>query len=441
MKTRMFLGLIASVAMLSCQSKPQEEIATTDVVQEIDVENVEWISYQSKSEKRGVSFNFEQVPDYDFPCLGPAISWFYNWSSSVPSDTVLGYMDTYGVDFCPMIWNGSYVADNIRSYKSLVPSAEYILAFNEPNLTDQANMTPSKAASYWPDVVALAKETGMKLVSPAMNYGTLSGYSDPVVWLDEFFACDGVSLDDVDAIAVHCYMYSITALQSFINKFEKYGKPIWLTEFCGYSGSAISEQSQINYMVECINYLETSPLIGRYAWFIPRGTAVANVNNYLLTSRSPFELTSIGNVFVNMSTCDDSVFYEPGQIIQAEHYVSASTSAHLRETTDQSGVLDVSDLKSNAYVCYQVNCPTESYYTFELRYTNYSDSAALDIIVTDISDEDAVKGEVSVPMSNLGKVWDTTTVNLTLPAGKWLVKLQGSGPSPVYLNYWRFYRE
>ena len=60
-----------------------------------------------------------------------------------------------------------------------------ILAYNEPNLTDQANMTPTRASELWPNLVAVAEKLGMRLTSPAMNYGTLAGYSDPEVWLDD----------------------------------------------------------------------------------------------------------------------------------------------------------------------------------------------------------------------------------------------------------------
>lgn len=73
-----------------------------------------------------------------------------------------------------------------------------ILAYNEPNLTDQANMTPTRASELWPNLVAVAEKLGMRLTSPAMNYGTLAGYSDPEVWLDEFYSKPGVSLDDVE---------------------------------------------------------------------------------------------------------------------------------------------------------------------------------------------------------------------------------------------------
>ena len=129
-----------------------------------------------KSAKRGVSFNFTNIQD--LPLLSPAISWSYNWANDQNSTSAL-WFDTNAMDFCPMCWNGSYSADKIRQYVQQHPNTKYLLGFNEPNLTDQCNMTPAQAAGPWQEVVALAKELNLKLISPAMNYGTLAGYHDP----------------------------------------------------------------------------------------------------------------------------------------------------------------------------------------------------------------------------------------------------------------------
>ena len=153
-----------------------------------------------KSAKRGVSFDFKQAED--LPPLSPSCSWAYNWGNTQNAQAAL-WFDSNDMDFCPMAWNNTYNADAIRQYVQAHPKTKYLLGFNEPNLKDQCNMTPAEAAAHWGEVVALANELHVKLVSPAMNYGTLDGYSDPVKWLDEFFAQPGVSMADIDAIAVH----------------------------------------------------------------------------------------------------------------------------------------------------------------------------------------------------------------------------------------------
>lgn len=289
-----------------------------------------------KSLKRGVSFNFTKPQD--LPLLSPYISWDYNWANNT-NETSAYWFDANEMDFCPMCWNGSYSKDKIRTFVEAHPSTKYLLAFNEPNLTDQANMTPAAAAQLWPEVVALAKELNLKLVSPAMNYGTLSGYSDPIKWLDEFFSQPGVSIDDVDAIAIHCYMTSSSAVQGYVERFYKYGKPIWMTEFCAWDPVPTSYETQMTYMSAVLNFLETTPEVQRYAWFMPRmsGAVETKPYNQLLTHDSNPELTDLGRLFTLFSSFDKTAYLKTDRFIYAGEYVGLShMSINLRPTTDET---------------------------------------------------------------------------------------------------------
>lgn len=254
-----------------------------------------------KSSKRGVSFNFTNIED--LPLLSPACSWAYNWGNS-QNNSAAFWFDNNDMDYCPMAWNAGYDKATIREYVAAHPKTKYLLAYNEPNLTDQANMTPQKAAESWPALVAFAKELGLKLVSPAMNYGTLSGYSDPIKWLDEFFAHPGVSLNDVEAIAIHCYMASPTAVKNYVEMFKKYGKPIWMTEFCAWDPVPGNVEKQMDYMCAVLNYFEQEEAVERYAWFMPRTSSAVDKAPYmqLLTHGSPVELTDLGVLFTQFSS-------------------------------------------------------------------------------------------------------------------------------------------
>ena len=381
---------------------------------------------QTKSAKRGVSFNFGTLPEEDVPLLQGAVSWSYNWSSSVPGEAVDAQFVKYGLDWCPMIWNGNYNPDNIRQYKSKHPEAQYILAFNEPNLTDQANMTPAKAAELWPPVVALAKELNMRIISPALNYGTLEGYHDPIKWMDEFLAQPGVSLDDIYGIALHCYMPSAGGVKGFIDLFAKYKKPIWLTEFCNGNSSSISESAQLSYMCETLNMLEAHESVQRYAWFMPRGGFNSKWHNNLLTSTPPIELTELGKVFVNFSTFDKSIYYRKGDVIPAEQYSYAEGHVHLAPSTD-GGILDVSELGKNGVVEYQLNLEQAGTYKLSLRYLTYMDSSL----------GFAVNGETvaSKSIPNTSKEWTTSTLSLDLPAGTSIIRLTGQSGATIRLNW------
>jgi len=179
----------------------------------------------SFGQKRGMAYGHHSPED--LKALSPEISWWYNWSVE-PESTVAGVFGNYGFEFVPMTWNGSFDEEKLKSYLTLHPEAKYLLAFNEPNFKDQANMTPSAAAALWPKLEAIAKTYSLKIVAPAVNYcgncvqenGVT--YTDPVKYLDDFFAaCPNCK---VDYIAVHCYMNNVSALQWYVGLFKKYGK-------------------------------------------------------------------------------------------------------------------------------------------------------------------------------------------------------------------------
>ena len=420
---KIFILLAALALVPACQGVSPQELDSFD-----PEGGVSYTLRQGRSAKRGVSFNFGSLSETDIPLLGDAVSWSYDWSSNVPAEDTQSLFGKYQMDWCPMIWNGNYNPENIRAWKKAHPEALYILAFNEPNLKDQANMTPAQAAELWPAVVSLAKELNMKLVSPALNYGTLEGYKDPVKWLDEFIAQPQVSADDFVAIALHCYMPSASSVKDFIDMFAKYGKPVWLTEFCNGNSNNISEADQLRYMCETINMLEAHENVFRYAWFMPRGSFNTKWHNNLLTSKEPFELTTLGKVFVNLSTYDSSVVYGSREIIPAEQYSSASYRVHLAPCTDRNGgILEISELPKDSWVEYKVNLPTAGNYKVYLRYYTYREtSLAISLNGTDVAAK-------KIPSSS--KEWVTNYFNLDFPAGESTIRLTGNSGATIALNW------
>lgn len=393
---------------------------------------VSYETRQAKSPKRGVAFSFSSIPDNDISILGPACSWSYNWGHVV-TDTEYSLFSEYGMDYCPMVWNANWNENTLREFKRKHPDCRYLLAYNEPNLTDQANMTPAEAAEDWGRLVAIARELDFKIIAPAMNYGTLPDYHDPVKWYDEFFAIDGVNLDDVDGIALHCYMGSCSAVKNFLDSFKKYGKPLWLTEFCKWDNKNISAAAQMQYMVETINMLESNDAVFRYAWFIPRGNGESECHNSLLESRRPFGITELGKVFVNMSTQDKNLWYEEGTVIPAEHYTSCSGAIHLAPVSDVSGVLELTDLKKGTSAGWQIEVPSDATYELTLRFSNYYETPLR------VSVDGSSLGLAELP--NTDYHWQTFKVDLPLSGGRHVLSLSGETAFPVSLNYLSFSRK
>ncbi len=372
-----------------------------------------------KSAKRGVAFSFTQITD--LPLLSPYISWDYNWGNT-PTDEAAMWFDTNEMDYCPMCWNGNYSADNIRAFVAAHPKTKYLLAFNEPNLKDQASMTPAQAAALWAPVVALAKELNLKLVSPAMNYGTLAGYSDPIKWLDEFFAQPGVSIDDIYAISIHCYMASASGLQGFVERFEKYDKPIWLTEFCAWDPVPGSVNTQMDYMCAALNYLESHPSVERYAWFTPRTSGKVDSAPYmqLLTHDYPAELTDLGKMYCWFSPMDTTVWLKTDRTILAHEYVRvANNNMPMRVTTDATAValakrdgLMITNFAAGQELTYQLFITTPSTgKAIELRYCGYSNS------ICEVLVDGESQNFIDMPRNGSSTEWVTASAPLRISQG------------------------
>lgn len=400
---------------------------------------VEVVNLQTRSDKRGVSYGFQMMDDVEL--LAPGTSWYYNWANDV-SAQLDAATTAQGMKFYPMTWNGSFNKDRIRAYKAKHPDCEYILAYNEPNLTDQANMTPQQAAAIFPEVKALADELNMKIISPAMNYGTLANYHDPIKWLDEFFEL--IPLEYFDGIAIHCYMASPAAFKNYVRMFKKYGKPIWMTEFCAWEPNISNVNQQMRYMTDVINYMEASPDVFRYAWFIPRWSGAVDSYPFmqLLTRTTPFALTPLGEVFVNMSTFDKTIYYPARVAFSAAHYIALNSSAsasqdgwqasaYVRPTTDESGVLEVYQFLPDQWIEYQIDVTKAETYKFDLRRAS----------LRDLSLEISINGSViktwDLPNTEAEDNWQTSTTDLTLPQGKNILRLKVLGGN-TNLNWLRF---
>ena len=228
----------------------------------------------AKSAKRGLAYDLTNAADIS--AVSKGMSWWYNWGDRPSSGIASDYKTRYGMDFIPMLWNGNFNDAAEIAYLKANPSIKYLLVMNEPNLTGQSNYTPAQAAAIWPRYEAISAQTGVKIVGPAITWGTMAGYSDPVVWLDAFYtayknANNGRS-PQIDYLAFHWYDYGLGAQ---LDRLTKYGKPFWVTEFANWhvgDGSAAIDTlaKQEAQMQDMVNTLETRSDVFRYSWFTGR---------------------------------------------------------------------------------------------------------------------------------------------------------------------------
>lgn len=388
------------------------------------VDSNEYAYIQAKSPKRGVSFSWQMNEDFDL--LGPAVSWSYNWANT-PAASQENKYQQYGIQFVPMCWNNNYSPDNISAYYAAhADKQNYLLGYNEPNLTDQANMTPQQAAAKWNDVVDVAKKNNARLISPALNWGTLSGYSNGVQWLQEFFTL--VNPNDVHGIAVHIYMNAAKSMIGDLQRYKVFGKPLWLTEFCAWDGTS-SSAAQCQFMVQSINYLEQDDDLERYAWFIPRWNQATESAPFmqLITKAKPYELTERGILFVNMSTFDKNAVYPCGKRIPAEHYRACSiddsyASPAVSLCTDVNGILQIDGLALNQWMDYKINI-LSGVKDFQIRYTATRDSEITIYKVDENGNETALQ-TIALPSTASKTAWTTLTESFTPEVGEQVLRLK-----------------
>lgn len=178
--------------------------------------------------------------------------WNYEWEPTGNSRT--------NHEFVPMI-KGSGQNKEFRWEEVRVRGGQtHFLAFNEPELSSQGNLTVDEAIALWPK----AQQNGLRLGSPGRTDGN-NGNN----WLSSFMEKAEDKGYRVDYVCVHNYNKKTAAsLKSFLDaEFAKYGKPIWLTEFQRHNNDNPTNADHEAYLSEVIPMLESLDYLERYAYF------------------------------------------------------------------------------------------------------------------------------------------------------------------------------
>jgi hypothetical protein len=241
---------------------------------------------RDKSEKKGGTAD-ENMPRVK--ALNP--SWNYSWG------TALAKEQPNLIEFIPMTWSASNLESlQQRLSKDVIPNIKTgrikrLLAFNEPDHTDQANLSYTKALEFWPTLEKL----DIPLCSPAcanpegVNDDSVQGI--PGTWMRDFMKEADKRGYRVDYIGVHWYGGANAA--SFKAKmkkiYEKYGnRPLLITEFSPAdwkTGGNIKKNKHkpaavLAFMKDVLPWMEQQDWIAGYSWFSfnidsPQGTSSA----------------------------------------------------------------------------------------------------------------------------------------------------------------------
>lgn len=218
-----------------------------------------YASLASASDKKGVGLADLHAADR-LEALG--VAWYYTWKPWP--------IEGAKAEFVPMIWGGPRTGEHLAALqeKARVPA---LLVINEPNKTDQANMSVEEVVRLWPAFEPLAE----RLSSPAP-----AGVLGP--WFDKFHRMAKARGLRYEFMAVH--LYGPPDPEKFLAKidavYEKYRLPIWITEFAVADWDAApkncrgdcpqnrySEAQVLAFMQAVLPELEKRSYVERYAWF------------------------------------------------------------------------------------------------------------------------------------------------------------------------------
>ena len=177
--------------------------------------------------------------------------WWYNWGNTSVSFP--------NIEFVPMKWsdkkNDDYVHINGKQ------ASTHLLAFNEPNGHDQANMTTDQAIAEWPKLMS----SGLRVGSPAPTDGGAG-------WLADFIDKADALHYRVDYVAVHFYRcgQSADGLYRYLKSIhDRTHRPIWLTEWNNGANWTSCPQPTHEENARVINswldMMERTPWIERYS--------------------------------------------------------------------------------------------------------------------------------------------------------------------------------
>ena len=206
---------------------------------------------------KGIGYsNSTDLARYQIKMLN--VAWHYNWEP---------YCNLTTPPWTPMVKNAKRLEEGaIAKIMSGLPQtqAKHLLGFNEPDHTAQANMSVDQAISLWPQL----QKTGLRLGSPAAVNPTSP-------WLSDFMAKAKNKGLRVDFMTMHRYAWPNVEdfLANVTGLYEKYGKPIWVTEYAvadwqasSTKPSRYSRATTEYFMKATVAEMRKMPYVERFAW-------------------------------------------------------------------------------------------------------------------------------------------------------------------------------
>lgn len=216
--------------------------------------------------------------------------WYYTWGlSPVPN---------LDLEFIPMVWG----VPSVSKLDQIPAGSKAILAFNEPDGAQQSNVSVQQAIALWPRLKEKAVFMGARLGSVATAQNPMS----PNSYFDELWNALN-PIERPDFICLHWYAppnadHFLTWLDDI---WEKYQKPIWITEMCVADWKATPgtperfTTAQIrDFMDQVVAGMNQRNYVERYSWKTRPPTDVNMGNGSLVDCDGT--LTPLGEHYANL---------------------------------------------------------------------------------------------------------------------------------------------
>jgi hypothetical protein len=161
-----------------------------------------------------------------------------------------------------MIWGRAQMSAQVAN------DVEWVMGFNEPELSTQSNITPTLGAELWRQMEQDYPDK--RLVSPSASLSWLSQ------WWNAYVGMYGQA-PRVDAVGSHCYgawsaATAISKCQSDADQTVAWTQAhgvgeVWVTEFAHLPCWEGGEVGSIEFMQAMVAYYRQQPTITRWAWF------------------------------------------------------------------------------------------------------------------------------------------------------------------------------
>lgn len=407
---RTFIALMLCAAAISPFTR-SAVAATEDSAKDIRIVDCD---AQVRSQKRGVCAN--RLEAEDFRALAPGVSWWYNWHFKAEQTPPPGVT----FDYVPMVWGDDPDSlAGLEAYLQANPKPRRVMILNEPNLKDQAFISPKRTAEVYKLAKAIADRYGVPVDGPHMSLGSATEASitafDPiekkevtytymVPFLQAFLHYVGDT--EVPGIGYHAYGDMNEIRWSVGEMYKQFGKPLWVTEYAKWD--APDMDAAVEHLMQATDLLERTEHVHGYAWFKER----ADNPHISLLTQEPGKLNPLGEAYVAMPVHDADLYYRiPGRL-QAERYVTMQ-DADIYPTKDTDGLAKMTTTKERG----------------ELKYNLYVERAGTFDVTLRVSGEPGqiqfgVAGRVAATVTNPGNGWQDLTTRIKLPAGAQTLRIR-----------------